>query len=375
MGSNSASRKRALLSGGIASLAAIVALTLWVIQSIAGIDLGLTAPRAPEHPAAEVIVAPNDRENTWYQVYFTNPQDAPTWEGGLDKILIQDIDLANASVEVAAYDLDLQSVTDALIRAHKRGVQVRMVTDSDNVDLDQPQELIEAGIPVIADGRSSLMHNKFVIVDRMIVWTGSWNLTDNGTYRNNNNITRIASQELAENYGGEFNEMFVDQDFGNASAPHTPLRRLLVDGTQIETYFAPEDQVMNRVIELVSTASQNIRFLAFSFTEEELATTMLERAARGVVVEGVFEARGAESEYSQFPAMKAAGLNVRPDGNPASMHHKVIVIDNMIVMFGSFNLTRNANRSNDENLLIVFSPDLAALYLDEFNRVMAKAKP
>ena len=51
------------------------------------------------------------------------------------------------------------------------------------------------------------------------------------------------------------------------------------------------------------------------------------------------------------------------------MHHKVIVIDGRTVILGSFNFFRNAAEDNDENLLIIDDPAVAARFLDEFCRV------
>ena len=56
------------------------------------------------------------------------------------------------------------------------------------------------------------------------------------------------------------------------------------------------------------------------------------------------------------------------------MHHKVIIIDDRIVIFGSFNFSDNADTQNDENLLIVDSPDIARAFKAEFERVLALAK-
>jgi phosphatidylserine/phosphatidylglycerophosphate/cardiolipin synthase-like enzyme len=55
------------------------------------------------------------------------------------------------------------------------------------------------------------------------------------------------------------------------------------------------------------------------------------------------------------------------------MHHKVIVIDERIVITGSYNFTSRAERRNDENLLIIDDPTLAAAYLAEFERVFEQA--
>ncbi len=63
-----------------------------------------------------------------------------------------------------------------MIDAHRRGVTVRLVTESDYMDVPEIQELRAAGIPVLSDRREGRMHNKFVVIDRQEVWTGSPNL-------------------------------------------------------------------------------------------------------------------------------------------------------------------------------------------------------
>jgi phosphatidylserine/phosphatidylglycerophosphate/cardiolipin synthase-like enzyme len=60
---------------------------------------------------------------------------------------------------------------------------------------------------------------------------------------------------------------------------------------------------------------------------------------------------------------------VRLDGNPKSMHHKVIIIDGQIVVTGSYNFSKSAKTRNDENTLILHNSEIAKLYLDEFERV------
>ncbi|HBY08896.1 MAG TPA: phospholipase, partial [Chloroflexi bacterium] len=115
-------------------------------------------------------------------------------------------------------------------------------------------------------------------------------------------------------------------------------------------------------------------FLAFSFTSDPIAGALLERAAAGVEVAGVFE----ESQYhantgGEFDRLAAAGLDVRLDGNPNNMHHKVFIIDGKIVVTGSYNFSRSAEERNDENTLIIHNPEIAAQYLVEFERVFQKA--
>jgi phosphatidylserine/phosphatidylglycerophosphate/cardiolipin synthase-like enzyme len=65
---------------------------------------------------------------------------------------------------------------------------------------------------------------------------------------------------------------------------------------------------------------------------------------------------------------------VRLDGNPANLHHKVLIIDRRIVVTGSYNFSQNAETRNDENLLVIHNADVAALYLGEFERMLAQAR-
>jgi phosphatidylserine/phosphatidylglycerophosphate/cardiolipin synthase-like enzyme len=362
---------------GVGILLALLMVGLYLMQVVGILDLGFFE--------AEPVVPPDQPvEKKWIQVYFTTPQ-APDGGAnhidGLDEILAADIGRAHSSVDVAAYDFDLETVADALVDAHQRGVKVRFVTDTDNVDLQAVRQLKRSRIPVVEDGRGALMHNKFVVIDGEVVWTGSWNLTENGTYRNDNNAVRINSAELAENYTTEFEEMFVDGAFGPGSPANTPRPQLtLADpatGQQIrmENYFAPEDQAALRILDVVGAAERSIRFLAFSFTDNDLGELVKQQAKAGLQVQGVFEERGSDTEYSEYGPMRRARppLDVLTDGNPYIMHHKVFIVDDRIVILGSFNFTGNAAQANDENLLIIYSKDVASLYRAEFERIYKQA--
>jgi phosphatidylserine/phosphatidylglycerophosphate/cardiolipin synthase-like enzyme len=55
------------------------------------------------------------------------------------------------------------------------------------------------------------------------------------------------------------------------------------------------------------------------------------------------------------------------------MHHKVMIIDDRIILTGSYNFSANAENLNDENLLVIHDPGIASAYLDEFARVFDQA--
>lgn len=327
-------------------------------------------------PSQPVAVEPVTGE--WYQLYFTSPQypdEVGTRVNSTAQGLIGVINSAQRSLDIAIYELDLPEVGDALLAARDRGVAVRIVTDSDELEeLETLIRLEEAGIPIVPDERSPIMHNKFMVVDGEAVWTGSWNFTPNGTYRNNNNAIFIRSPQLAQNYAAEFSEMFNDHAFGPTSPANTPYPQLQIGDTLVETCFAPEDECAEKLVATLNQAQTSIRFMAFSFTHDGLGAAIRDRANAGVQVQGVFETRGSETEYSELGQMKQHNLDVWQDGNPYTLHHKVFIIDDKAVVLGSYNFSDNADESNDENLLVIHNPEIAGQYLAEFQRVYQQAQ-
>lgn len=317
-------------------------------------------------------------ETSWHQIYFTKPNEptSRTYRGGPDAALAEAIRAARISIDLAVMQFNLWSLRDALLDAQRRGLQVRMVTESEYLNEAEVQTLLDAGIPVMGDQREGLMHNKFVIIDRQEVWIGSMNLTISDGYRNNNNLLRIRSKELAQNYTVEFEEMFESGQFGPGSPANTPYPRIRLGESVLETYFSPDDGAAARIAALIHSAQESIQFMAFSFTSDNLAQAIIARAAQGVRVQGVMETAQHKSnigdEYDRFTA---AGLDIRLDGNSNQMHHKVIIIDRKIVITGSYNFTHNAENKNDENVLVIFDPGIAAQYLIEFEQVFAQGNP
>jgi phosphatidylserine/phosphatidylglycerophosphate/cardiolipin synthase-like enzyme len=291
-------------------------------------------------------------------------------------MLVGLVNRSQRTLDVAIYDFDLQNVAEAMAQARARGVQVRMVTDSDTIGKTQDRAiqsafaaLSAAGIPVVDDKRRAIMHHKFVVADGEWVLTGSWNFTDGDTYRLNNHAAIVQSRELANNYTAEFERMFTERKFGGSKPSGAPQPRIAPASANLESYFCPKDNCAAQVIRWVNGARQRVRFMAFSFTHDGIGEAMLERSRAGVEVAGVFETTGSETQFSEYGRLKRAGLDVLQDGSPWTMHHKVIVIDGRVSIFGSFNFSQNADRDNDENLLIADDPGLATAFEAEYERV------
>lgn len=314
----------------------------------------------------------------WISVYFSEPghTTGSNYRGGPDEALAESIRNARVSVDIAMHFMNLWSIRDALIETHRRGVPVRIVTESDNLEVDEIVELKQAGIPVLGDRREGRMHNKFTVIDRQEVWTGSMNMSVKGAYYHDNNLTRIKSAPIAENYTAEFEEMFLEDRFGPGSPVNTPNQSLNINGVKIETYFSPEDEPARRIKQLIRNAQDSIDFMAYSFTLDELADEIVASARRGVKVRGVFdEGQTRANAGTEYYNLLSADLDVHLDGNDNKMHHKVIIIDDRIVITGSYNFSVNASTVNDENVIIIHSGDIADQFRGEFERVFEISRP
>ena len=137
----------------------------------------------------------------------------------------------------------------------------------------------------------------------------------------------------------------------------------------IEVMFSPSDGVQKRLLGELSKAKHSVRMMAFSFTAPEVAEQLSALAKRGVSVRCLFDNGQAHGKYSQNKFLGRNGVAVRLAPNRSGkMHHKVIIIDDETVITGSYNFSRNAERSNDENILIIKNKEIAREFNREFRR-------
>lgn len=356
---------------------------LGVYYAVTGKNPGGVFDSATAVPTAPIIPTAANASGAWWEVYFTDPvhvNDPANWQSSIEGRLIEKINAAQISIHIAAFEFNLTPVAEALVAAKQRGVDVRWVTDDESgLEADEEPDrgqfamLQNAGIEVRSDDRSALMHNKFWIFDGQIVWTGSTNITENGIFKQDNNTIVIQSPELAAIYEREFQEMW-DGEFGPKSPSQLENQAVMINGSGIAVIFTSEDPALEQaIIPIVNDAARSVRFLAFSFTDYPLAEAMIKRSQAGVDVAGVFEKVGSDTDAAEFDTLLCAQVPVRQDGNSSFMHNKVIVVDERFVITGSFNFSTNAEESNDENVIIIDNPEIARLYMQDFERVWALA--
>ncbi len=280
--------------------------------------------------------------------------------------------------------------------------------------------LDNAQIPRIddtADGSagSNLMHHKFLVVDGRTIITTSANLTTSdvhGDFKsrhsrgNANNLLKIDSPELAALFTQEFNLMWGNGPGGNPDSlfgvkkPFRPAQSVMVGNTQVEVQFSPTsrsiewDRSSNGLIgKTLQTARKSIALALFVFSDQQLVNLLHSSHQNQTQIRALIDPGFAYRPYSEALDMMGVTLmddckleaNNRP-WNPAIatvgvprmtpgdlLHHKFGVIDQQTVITGSHNWTDAANMGNDETLLVIHSPVVAAHYQREFERLYTDA--
>ncbi len=241
------------------------------------------------------------------------------------------------------------------------------------------------------------MHDKFMIVDRRFVQAGTSNWTDTDLRHNSNNFVVIDSPAVAADFQAEFDQMYAGR-FGHTKEEIDNGRIYEVGDTTVEVWFSPNEDAMGRILEYVDGAQQSIRFTIFAFTKDQVGSAFIrkqeewdaadrppddadfrtKRAVAGVIDQSQLHSNG---QYHEVYRLLGAGIDMRMDGNNNSLtpgdyqagggrlHSKTMVIDaegqDPLVLTGSFNWSASATVSNDEFLLVLKGPRVAAAY-DEY---------
>jgi phosphatidylserine/phosphatidylglycerophosphate/cardiolipin synthase-like enzyme len=119
-------------------------------------------------------------------------------------------DGAEKYIHLAIYSLTKDEFAEALTRAHKRGVEVKVLIDRIQAAgrYADDEKLEKAGVELRRSKGSGLMHNKFAVIDGSIIYTGSYNHTDNATTKNDENYIIIKDNDIAETYEKQFQKLW-----------------------------------------------------------------------------------------------------------------------------------------------------------------------
>lgn len=390
-------------------------------------SLALPLPAAPPPPPAVLLPAPaaapapavptvSFKGLTLKGVQFSRTDRVP-------ESLVAAIDKTEKTLLLSIYDLKLSEVADAIIRARKRGVDVRMVYDMGHAKPSgdpaagagasaEYSALLAAGVPVRllkGGGSFGIMHNKFALLDGALLVTGSFNWTraadeknfENAVFKDDaaliDGFTRywkwmwpLASEpsasaaELASGtFGSEedadaaFSALGAVSGAGFGPPPADPSRPVTYRGGAYPRYaFSPEGGVEALLVDAIGRASKKVEVAIFSLYSPKVADALIAAQKKGVAVRVVADA-GQSRRSQAVRALADAGIGLRLSAGRGDgfgvMHHKWALIDGALLMSGSYNFSQNAELYNFENDLFTTEPGETAAFGGEFSALWKQA--
>ncbi len=136
--------------------------------------------------------------------------------------------------------------------------------------------------------------------------------------------------------------------------------------SRTEVYFSPMGGCTDAVVREIANAKRSIRVMAYSFTSTPIARALVEAHDRGVDVQVILDKSQETERYTGADFLVHAGIPTMIDDRHAIAHNKVIIIDDLTVITGSFNFTKAAEEKNVENLLVLDGQDLARRYVEQW---------
>ena len=142
-----------------------------------------------------------------------------------------------------------------------------------------------------------------------------------------------------------------------------------------EVYFSPKGCCTEAIVTALGAAKSNVLVQAYSFTSKPIFAALLTAQKRGIKVQLVLDRSNLSMKSSEADDAVDAGIPVLIDSKHEIAHNKVMVIDDELVITGSFNFTHNAEANNAENLLLIRSRKLAARYADNWKDHARHSEP
>lgn len=154
-------------------------------------------------------------KNKKVKIYFSPPIKGQ--KKTCTDIIVEKLNSSKKSVKIQAYSFTSNRIVDALINAHRRGVNVSVILDKSYGEKECSKQLRNNGINVYIDTlkrerysnhqryNRGIAHNKIMIIDEKTVVTGSFNFTNAAEHNNTENLIILRSKRLLKKYIKNYN--------------------------------------------------------------------------------------------------------------------------------------------------------------------------
>jgi phosphatidylserine/phosphatidylglycerophosphate/cardiolipin synthase-like enzyme len=326
----------------------------------------------------------------------------------LEATVVSFVDAAQDSLFVAVQELESRPIAQAILRAKQRGIRVQIILEGNYLTVDRAADdpwllggqneanreiyaaLLRAKVGVIPDLNPETFHQKYIVRDpdssRAAVLTGSTNFTPTGTGDNLNHVVVVEGKRVAGLYMDEFVESWTGT-FGQKRERHDAAPKTYqVSKVDVKVVFAPEHTPELEIMKQMLKARHRVDFAMFTFAQSSgIDDTMIFLSRAAIPVRGVLDRRQGNQEWAATRPVIDAGAELwwpREGSGVRKVHHKLMVIDEQVIIAGSFNYTGPANALNDENIIVIGNilegdPEaranqrqLAAYALQEIDRII-----
>ena len=125
-------------------------------------------------------------------------------------VIINQINAATQQVSICVFTISDDTITDAILTSHKKGKQIRIITDNDKShdEGSDIEQLAREGISIKMDRSPNHMHHKFMVSDEKAIITGSYNWTRSAAKFNQENIVLSREANLIKSYLKEFDQLW-----------------------------------------------------------------------------------------------------------------------------------------------------------------------
>lgn len=329
----------------------------------------------------EIAVPPNVVEDKFMKLILTdftkNLKPNTNCTNSVCVELLKNIENSTETIDIALYGwVSIPKIEKALENAISRGVKIRLVYDTNTRDENYYPNTLDIikkinynrsdyilGMPKLTN---MLMHNKFIIFDKKIVYTGSMNFSNTGLSGfNHNNVLIINSPAVAEIYTNEFEQMFAGS-FHTLKQKTQNNENIILGNSSVSIYFSPQDNSITNILPIIKNAKKYLYLPVFLITHAGLEEELINAKKRGVDVRIIIDATNTYARNSSFEKLRQNGIPVKVENYAGKMHSKAIIADDKFLIIGSTNFSNSGENNNDENLILLDNPRFAILYKNFF---------
>ncbi len=291
-------------------------------------------------------------------------------------LFLNEFEKADKNIFCAFYDLENKEIINELNKKSKKNIEVILVIDNEYLDEENLKNIENSNIRIYSDQDrgtkyNNYMHHKFCVIDEKTLITGSTNPTNNGLFKNNNNIIVIESKALSKNYLNEFNSLINNQfGYNKINTLEYPNINLTFENEtyEIKTFMCPQNSCDVAIANELDKAKNEVLFATFAITHDGITTRLKEMSKNNITIKGIIEKRNYNIKGSQVSDL-INYFEIKNDTNSNSMHHKFFIIDENTVITGSLNPSFSGIYYNDENILVIKNKELAMKYKNEFYKI------